>query len=185
MSRHSRYTADGEDDGRFSPLKLCIAQAQDDFMQTVLLKVKSYGQKKKLHKYLKRVEGDIEAIEAKLVAMEALTPSEEEIYGSAKDLTDKVSWLEGEMKSMIDNGQLTTKERQYMLGQLSEKVATVQAQLDKARVDGANEKKIAKYYATLAKLNEQVDKITMITSIKRDIKHAMDIAQLKYRLSGT
>eukprot|EP00041_Stephanoeca_diplocostata_P013289 m.232762 g.232762 ORF g.232762 m.232762 type:complete len:372 (+) comp19283_c0_seq5:182-1297(+) len=172
------------DDGRFSPLKLCIAQSQDDFMQTVQLKVKSYGQKKKLHKYLKRVEGDITAIETKLVAMEALTPSEEEIYGSAKDLTDKLSWLEGEMTKMIDNGNLTAKERHYMLGQLSEKVTSIQAQLDKARVDGANEKKIAKFYATLALMNDKTDKLTAINPVKRDIKHAMEIAQLKYRLAG-
>jgi hypothetical protein len=52
-------------------------QATEDFEQTVRLKVKSFGQKRKLREALKGIEKQVTTLETKLVNMEALTPSED------------------------------------------------------------------------------------------------------------
>ena len=46
----------------------------DTFQATITLKVQSFGQKKMLIKRLRDVMADIEKIDAKLMAMEGLTP---------------------------------------------------------------------------------------------------------------
>ena len=63
--------------------------------------------------------------------MEALTPSEDELYKSVQDVTAKVEWLTAQAQAMIDDGTLTAKEKAARRKQLSSKNDQLQAQIEK------------------------------------------------------
>jgi len=174
----------GDDEGSDdpdSPLKVCSDSTLDMFEQTVTLKVQSYAQKMNLNRQLKEIRLKIDAIDSKLVKMEALTPSEDVLYNSVQDIQDKMQWLQKEIQSMVDKGQLTNKEAMSLKKNLTEKQNTIRDQI--TNIDpGTSKKKLEKLSSVAKTLAEQLSKVNGISPIKRNIKYSTELAELNYRV---
>ena len=78
-------------------------------------KVISWSQKKKLLELLKEKAEEFIQISNKAITGR-LEPIEEEISNSNSGCDEeKIAWLQGEIKSMVENGQLTQKEKAEVL----------------------------------------------------------------------
>jgi len=168
--------AEYEDEQATTKGTLCIESDLDTFQQTVAVKVQSFGQKKMLLTNLKRVVADVAAIDEKLIAMAALSPSEDKLYNGAAELSEKVEWLKEECEKHVNAGQLTGPEIDSVLSTLAKKQEQVEEQVEASE---GKAKKLAKLEAMKVKLTAEELKVSSVKPIKRVVKHAVDIARLK------
>ena len=159
---------------------ICLEVTLATFQETIGLKVQSFGQKKMLIKKLKEVMADITKIDAKLVAMEALTPVEEKLYHSATDIPEKIEWLQKVAQDHVDKGQLTKSEKAVVLSTLTDLLTGLDAKIEVAAGDA---KRLVKLEEMKAKLTANKAKVSSLVGIKRVIKHAEDIAKLEFATS--
>ncbi len=95
---------------------LVVAADMSTFQEMVQRKVISWHQKKKLQELLKEKSDEFKLLEEKLMRGELLLPIENEIYeaNSGCDV-DKIAWLQGEIKAMVEKGELTADEKKEAL----------------------------------------------------------------------
>eukprot|EP00039_Didymoeca_costata_P011573 m.163395 g.163395 ORF g.163395 m.163395 type:complete len:393 (-) comp15217_c1_seq3:1730-2908(-) len=162
--------------GSLSPTQMCIEADLDLFISLVKTKATSFGQKRSLLTELKTRMELIDKIDQKLIAMEAMTPEEEELYNGAKQMAEKIGWLQAECQTHIDTLQLTKTEMSHVIESVDKKIKKLSLQIIEV---GDNEKKRKKLEDIKLKLAEQIDKIRAGDPIKRTIKHELDIAKLE------
>ena len=56
------------------------------------------------------------------------------------DIEEKVKWLEGQLKAMVDEGNLTMGEKQQLLEQVEQKIQMAQKEIDSATAEGKPKK---------------------------------------------
>ena len=115
-----------------SPEYIVSACELDTFKEIVLSpKLVSYKQKKRLLKHLQDSFDKFKRIEEKLVSG-VLLDAAEQAYYDANSGTDseKITWLQGEIKDMVDKGQLTKDEKSELLSSLDANLTAVNAEID-------------------------------------------------------
>lgn len=124
-----------------SPEYIVMACEKATLLDIVSSKVTSYNQKKRLLKVLQEKSEQYKAIEAKLVTGAMLSPKEQAFYDANSGSDDeKIQWLQNEIKSMIDGGQLTAREKSELLKQMEGNIASLTAEIEAAKAEGKPKK---------------------------------------------
>jgi|EP01033_Poteriospumella_lacustris_P012198 hypothetical protein len=161
-----------------SPEYIALATDKSTFQDMVGAKVTSYAQKRKLLKFLQEKNEDLKAIEAKLVAGNMLSPSEQAWYdGGFSADEEKLTWLQNEIKRMVDEGKLTGREKADLVKQIEQNIATTQEELTTARADN-KPKKVEKLEAKLTTLQQRKSTVLTINPIVPDLANSTEIQKL-------
>lgn len=122
-----------------TPEDLVIQSELSTFYEMVNDRVTSWQQKKKLVKFLQTYQENFKSLEAKLIAGHQLSPTEQKTYDEdAGNSQEKINWLQGEIKRMVDEGKLSSLEKEEL-------VKTIKSNMEsmKASSNGKNEEKLA------------------------------------------
>lgn len=165
-----------------SPDYIVCACELSTFQDMVASKIVSYKQKKRLMQILQASADKFKDIEAKLIAGTLLDPAEQQLYdaNSGAD-ADKILWLQGEIKSMVDEGRLTSGEKSDLLQSIDANVASITKEVEEATAEAKPkkvEKLLAKKEASVAR-KAVVDKIA---PIKHHLAQSDQIQKLYMRL---
>ena len=154
-----------------SPEYIVSASEVATFREIVSSKVASYKQKMSLLKLLQKKAEEFKALEEKLVAGHQLSAPEQAQYdaNSGGDM-EKIAWLQGEMKTMLDKGHLSKEEKAELLKQVVDNTASTQEELAAAQKEGKAKK--------VEKLTEKLQKL----ATRKATIEAVDPMQLRLRL---
>ena len=95
---------------------LVVTADASTFQEMVQRKVTSWSQKKKLLELLKEKAEEFITISNKAMTGNKLNPLEEEISNANSGCDEeKITWLQSEIKGMVEKGQLTEKEKTEVL----------------------------------------------------------------------
>ena len=125
-----------------SPGYLATVCGFSTFQKMVASKTQSWAQRRRMMGELRTSIKSFDDIEQKMIRAEALTSEEQEMYevASREDIEEKVKWLEGQLKAMVDEGNLTMGEKQQLLDQVGQKVDMAQKEIDTATAEGKPKK---------------------------------------------
>jgi len=165
-----------------SPEYIVINCDLSTFKEIVTTKTPSWRQRKRLLKIIQDSYEQFQVIENKLVSGIALTSDEQSTYDSNPgNSSDKITYLQGEIKSLVDNGKLTHSEKQELLLSLDHNLKTI----DEEIVQATNENKPNK----INKLQEKKQNILTrksvvdkITPINYRLVHSNEIQKLRVKL---
>lgn len=148
-----------------SPEYIIAACEFSTFQDVVGTKAPSWTQKKKMLKSLQDVCEKFREVEAKLVRGEALSAEEQARYDSNSGQDEqKVTWLQSEIKGMVEKGQITPKEKSEVISQIEANIATLNSEIEKMKADN-KPKKVAAMEERLAVLVEKKKTIAAITPL--------------------
>ena len=154
----------------------------DVFKQMVKGKVESWRAKKKLLKILQDATETFQAIETKLCSGQALTPREQALYeGNSGADADKVTWLQGEIKEMGENGRLTASEQKELVESISANLKSLEADKDKAEAEG-KPKAAEKIAEKMVMVTARRAKIAEAVPITPRLRHGDEIQKLRVKL---
>lgn len=99
-----------------SPEYLCMASSLDMFKDIVQRKLPFWRQRKACLKILQEGHESFEAVESKMCSGQPLTPLETAVYesNSGQD-TEKIAFLQAEIKALVDAGELIANEKEDLL----------------------------------------------------------------------
>lgn len=165
-----------------SPEYIAMVADKSTFQDMVGAKITSYAQKKKLLKFLQDKHEEFKAVESKLVSGQQLSSTEQQFYDSNSGADEeKLVWLQNEIKTMIDQGQLTGREKADLLKQVDSNIATTQTEITEARTEN-KPKKVEKLEAKLAALQQRKSTVQTINPIACDLPNSADIQKLYIKL---
>jgi len=167
-----------------SPEYLVASASFDVFKQMVKSKVESWRQKKKLVLILQEAADSFQNIEKKLTSGQVLTPKEQALYesNSGQD-TEKMTWLQGEIKEMSESGRLTASEQKEVLSNITANIASLEEEKSKATAENKPKlvekivEKIAVATARKAKVSEGIP-----GGYHPRLKHGDEIQKLRIKL---
>lgn len=165
-----------------SPEYVALVTDKSTFQDMVGAKVTSYAQKRKLLKFLQEKNEDLKAIEAKLIAGNMLSPSEQAWYdGGFNADEEKLTWLQNEIKKMVDEGKLTGREKADLVKQIEQNITTTQEELATARADN-KPKKVEKLETKLSTLQQRKSTVLTVNPIVPDLANSTEIQKLYIQL---
>uniref|UniRef100_A0A7S0ZSX9 Uncharacterized protein n=1 Tax=Noctiluca scintillans TaxID=2966 RepID=A0A7S0ZSX9_NOCSC len=146
---------EAQEEGPRDPTDVLAECAVDEFRRLVASHVSSYGLKKRLLEALKAREVKLESAEQKLIARAELDAEEQALYDTLNIdlLKEKAQILSGELQAAIENGKLTSEERNHAQEQFASKQDLLETELEKAKSAGKAKMQ--------AKLEEQVEKLKL------------------------
>jgi hypothetical protein len=120
------------------------------------------------------------AIEQKMMSGQALNSDEQDLYdvSSREGIDEKVTWLEANIKTMVDEGQLTMGEKAQLLNQMDAKIKSIESEIDVSTKEG-KAKKVEKLAAQLTNVTSRRDFVKTVEPIIHPLKHEEKILQLK------
>jgi hypothetical protein len=152
------------------------------FKELVAAKTQSWREKKRILKVLQDAVESYAEVEKKLIAGSALTATEQAVYDAqSADNTDKIAWLQHEIKTMADGGALTASERQELVDTLKGSIASTEEEASKARAEG-QAKALEKLQAKKQALLDRKALIEKAPVIVHRLKHGDEIRRLRLRL---
>jgi uncharacterized small protein (DUF1192 family) len=121
-----------------SPGYLATVCAFETFKKMVASKTQSWAQRKQLVTELKESCERYSNIEQKMMTGQALNNDEQDLYDvtSVEGINEKITWLESQIKTMVDQGQLTMGEKQQLLFQMDTRIKTLTSEIDIATKEG-------------------------------------------------
>jgi hypothetical protein len=171
----------------------------EEFRRMLEERVGGYVEKRVLLEKLKERLSKIEALEEKLIAREKLKDAEQAFYdsqgGGTDALREKVSLVTSELQEIVDQGRLSVNERGQCLEQLDGKIASLDKELKKAKLEG-KAKLQQKVEEQLQKLQDMRAGVAAAPPFPVALRHGSEIKNLreklaalkkleKYRASGT
>jgi polyhydroxyalkanoate synthesis regulator phasin len=177
VSSESSTTSDVKVDAS-SPEYIVTACELATFKEIVPIKTVSWRQKKKLLKFLQDSEEEFQAVESKLVSGGQLSPKEQIVYDSNPgNFGEKISYLQSEIKQMVDEGKLTASEKQELLSSLSTNIRSIEVEAEAAT--GARKKQLEdKKPAVMARKVA----VEAISPIQHRLRNGSEIQKLRVRL---
>jgi hypothetical protein len=122
-----------------------------------------------------------QSIEQKLITGAVLTPKEQAAYESNSGAdTEKLTWLQGEIKKMVDEGKLTAPEKEELLASLDANLKTVSEEIASASAEG-KPKKVEKLEEKKQGIASRKATVQKIEPIQHRLKHSEDIIKLRMR----
>jgi hypothetical protein len=166
-----------------SPETIVRAAGLETFKEIVTSKTSTWKQKKNLLKVLQDSLDDYRTLEAKLVRGEALSAAEQARYDESTGEDEaKITWLQGEIKAVVDAGKLAAKEKAEVLGHIDSNIAAVTAELDKARAEN-KPKKVATLEEKHKVLVERKASVQRVEALPfHRLKHCDEIMKQRLKL---
>eukprot|EP00516_Mucochytrium_quahogii_P007155 CAMPEP_0203754006 /NCGR_PEP_ID=MMETSP0098-20131031/7677_1 /ASSEMBLY_ACC=CAM_ASM_000208 /TAXON_ID=96639 /ORGANISM=" , Strain NY0313808BC1" /LENGTH=412 /DNA_ID=CAMNT_0050644847 /DNA_START=26 /DNA_END=1260 /DNA_ORIENTATION=+ len=163
-----------EGHGPLSAEWLCVASELETFKNMVDAKMPAWIEKRRCSKMLQEQVSKLESIELKLSTMVALTPDEQRMFDvvDRELLASKTTYLAGLMKSMVDEGKLTSEEKALVLSQINTKLETVDAKL------AQDKKNQAKLQATKEQITQRKQKVSDVKPIKHALSNAKELRRV-------
>lgn len=149
-----------------SPHYLLLTSPLPTFQAMIADKVTSYSQKKAAMQVVEDYLSLYRAVEGKLVRGELITEGEQLLFDSLAGCEEeKISFLQGSVKEMVDQGQLTAREKTILLDHLQHNLQALEQEEEEAKKEGKEKKKekVAQKKANCQARREHVQKITPIT----------------------
>jgi hypothetical protein len=145
-----------------------MASSLDVFQDIVRVKLGSWKQKKNCLKNLQKSKETFHTIEQKMVTGTQLSGDESFLYENNSGEDDaKVSYLQGEIKKMVDDGQLSAAEKKELVNTIENNLKEACANGQVKRVDTIKERLVA---------------AQAIKPITRRVKHGNAIAKIRLKL---
>lgn len=165
-----------------SPEYIVLACELPTFQEIVTSKVFTYSQKKKLLKFLQQKSDEFKAVEAKLIAGEKLTHTEQFIYDNVSETHEqKVTWLQAQIKEAVDNGQITAREKAELIQHIESNIAATQAEIDQAKAEN-KPKKVEKLEAKKDAALQRKAAVEKVAVIPPRLRLGDDIRKVYIRL---
>jgi hypothetical protein len=165
-----------------SPEYIVIASKMDIFPDIIRSKVGSYAQKKRLVKFLQDKSEEFQQIESKLIAGAVLSESEQSIYDTNSGCdAEKIVYLQSEMKAMIDQGQLTAREKSDLINSINSNIELTKSEMEAAQLEN-KPKKAEKLEAKLQALISRKEVVERIAPISPDLLYSSQIQSLFLKL---
>eukprot|EP00981_Chlorochromonas_danica_P003212 scaffold633_cov288-Ochromonas_danica.AAC.47 len=149
-----------------SPHYLLLTSPLPTFQAMIADKVTSYSQKKAAMQMIEDYLSLYHVIEQKLVHGELITASEQLLFDSLSGCEEeKITFLQGSVKEMVDQGQLTAREKANLLDHLQHNLLTLDHEEEEAKREGKEKKKekVLQKKANCQARREHVQKISAIT----------------------
>ena len=167
---------------RSSPEYIACACESATFKDMVNSKVVSYKQKKHLLQVLQTSADRFQEVEAKLISGAALTASEQAIYDSNSGAdTEKITWLQAEIKRMVDEGKLTRGEKADLLQSIESNLVSTEKEIAEATAEG-KPKKVEKLAVKKDAIAARKIAVSAITPIQHRLSQGEAIQKLYQRL---
>ena len=165
-----------------SPEYIVCACELSTFKEIVASKTTSWRQRKRLLKVVQDGAETFQAIEAKLVSGQQLSPKEQALYESNSGVdAEKISWLQGEVKKMVDEGKLTASEKEELLASLDANLKAIDEEKAAAAKEG-KEKKVEALETKRAGVVTRKGVVQKIEPVQHRLKHGDEVQKLRLRL---
>ncbi|EJK45402.1 hypothetical protein THAOC_35987 [Thalassiosira oceanica] len=168
-----------------TPLHAVLLSSEGTFEQMASKACQSWSQKKNCLEAMKVAIDMLQQMDSKLIGGSALTEAENAFYdetGGMASLEKKGDIMKSLMSKQVTGGQLTADELSYLQKQVSDRIASLQQDIDSA-VQLSQDKKASKFTAQMEKATERrkmLEKHTPQAPLK--LKHEAQIATLKKQL---
>eukprot|EP01038_Epipyxis_sp_PR26KG_P006451 gene6451-8873_t len=165
-----------------SPEYLVTACEIATFKEIVSSKVISYKQKKGLLRILQSSSDEFKKIEEKLISGALLTSYEQQIYDSnSGNDAEKISWLQSEVKAMVDNGQLTEAEKSDLVRTLTVNLTNLSVEIEAAVAEN-KPKKVENLNQKKSQMIDRLKKIEQLSPIQHRLRFGDEIQKLRMKL---
>ncbi|GBG33404.1 Hypothetical Protein FCC1311_096272 [Hondaea fermentalgiana] len=169
-----------------SPLSaewLCIASQMKTFQQMVNAKMPAWIEKRRCSQMLKEQIDLLHSAQTKLASREELTEREQQLVNEGDEdlLQEKITFLVDKMKSMVENGKLTSGEKELVLEQVSSKMDAAKSQLEDCGDD--QPKKRERLETGLKAATERKEKIAGISPIKHELSNLKELRTVWRKLA--
>eukprot|EP00752_Nemacystus_decipiens_P002173 g2069.t1 len=166
-----------------SPEYMAAVCTFDTFQEMVQEKVCSWNQKRRLLRHLGSFVARHKEAEQKLMKMEALSVEEQEIYDNIDTdvANEKTVWLTSLVKAMVENGQLTTAEREQVLGQIQTKLENCSVEQEAATLK-EDEAKLARIHKQADQLIKRRSMVNGHAPISHKVKHQDELRGITAKL---
>lgn len=165
-----------------SPEYIVCACESATFKDMVASKVGTYKQKKYLLTILQASADRFKEVEEKLIAGTALSPAEQAVYDSNSGAdAEKITWLQGEIKHMVDEGKLTRLEKKELMQTIEGNLTAVVKEIEEATVE-AKPKKVEKLAVKKDTILARKAAVEALTPIQHRLAQSEQIQKLYMRL---
>ena len=165
-----------------SPEYIITACELETFKEIVNSKTQFWRQKKRLLEILKENSDYFQSIEQKLITGAVLTPKEQATYESNSGCdVEKISWLQSEVKKMVDEGQLTSTEKDELLKSIDASIAAVVEEQTVANTEN-KPKKVEKLEEKKQALLTRKLTVQKIEPIRHRLKHGDEVQKLRCKV---
>jgi hypothetical protein len=123
------------------------------------------------------------AVETKMMSGQPLAEDEQDLYDvtSSEGLAEKIAWLDGIIKSMATEGQLTAGEKQELLAQIDGRIAAFESEVAAATAEG-KPKKAEKAQTGREQAVARREHIAGQEPVRHPLKHEEAIKDLRVRV---
>ena len=145
------------------------------FQEIVASKTQSWSQRKRLLKVIQDAKATFDALEQKLIQGSLLTPDEQALYDANSGCDQaKVTWLQAEIKAMVDNGNLTKDEKAQLVETLSGNVKSLEAEIAQCAGEG-KDKRVEVLTAKRNTVQQRLQAVEAAPPIIHHLKHGNEI----------
>ena len=145
------------------------------FGEIVSSKTQSWSQRKRLLKILQDAKTEFDGLEQRLIQGSPLSPGEQAIYDANSGCdAEKISWLQGEIKGMVDNGKLTADEKAQLMESLSVNIAAVDVEIEQSRAEG-KDKRVEKLVEKKNAIQTRLAAVRGCTPVRHRLKKGDEI----------
>jgi hypothetical protein len=167
-----------------SPEEMIAMSSKTVFQSMLKSRCPAWSQKKGCLNALTDIKTVLTGLEQKLMSGTALSDSEQAFFDSvsASALDEKQVHVKDQMAQQVDGGAITPKEKSLLLGQVNEKLSSMQEDIDTAEKED-KPKKVEKLKGLLEKLVARKEKLASIsTKGPHRLKHEAEITKLRTEL---
>jgi polyhydroxyalkanoate synthesis regulator phasin len=146
------------------------------FCEIVNSKTQSWSQRKRLLKVLQDAKVEFDALEQKLMQGALLSPAEQAVYDSNSGCdTEKIAWLQGEIKGMVDSGKLTAEEKTQLVESMGETLKGLEEELAQEQAGAASAPKLEKLGAKATALRARLQTVQSAAPVTHRLRKGDEI----------
>ena len=167
-----------------SPKHMCAISTMPTFTKMLNAKCPSWSQKKGCLAAIQSVMEVVQSMEDQLGKGQPLSETDQDLFDSISvdALNQKEIFVKKEMQQQVDDGKLTSSEKEMLLGQVKEKILKVEEEL-KAAVKHKKPKKEAKLNTMLDKLKTRNEKLdTIVAQPPHPLRLQSEIVKLRIEM---
>lgn len=167
-----------------SPEEMIAMSSKTVFQSMLKSRCPAWSQKKGCLSALTNIKTVLTGLEQKLMSGTALSDSEQTFFDSvsASALDEKQAHVKDEMSQQVDGGAITPQEKSLLLGQVNEKLSSMEEDITTAETEG-KPKKVEKLKGVLKNLVARKEKLSSITTKgPHRLKHEAEITKLRTEL---
>lgn len=168
-----------------SPQALLAMSSMNTFEKMISSKCPSWSQKKACLSVMEEVKEIVQSLDDKVLKGSPLTDSEQEFYDACdlSSLEKKETYIKSAMHKHVEEGQITSLEKNRLLEQVKEKLHGLQEEIKDA-IENSKPKKLQKLQAQLQKVTERQTTLNNIHQPcpPHPLKHQPQIEKLRKEL---